>query len=307
MLDIEERYINAVEKGSESTVSVRTAGARCRGPHFRSGIGSGVVLDDKHVLTNHHVIAGAERIMVVLRNGHVHEAKVIGSDQRTDIAVLKTKGGELVPAELGDSEKLRVGQPILAIGSPLGLPGGPTVTSGVVSSLKRNLWVSSGNGLSVIQTDAPVNPGSSGGPLVDLSGRVVALTAAQIPFADGMGFAIPINLARKVAEQIIQHGSVRRPWLGIVAIDVLPRIAYQLRLPNTLGVFVTDVLPGSPSEAAGLRMGDVILSIDGEPLGGVHDLLAVLGGKETGAPVELEVRRNGRIERLRATMGTTPN
>lgn len=310
-MDIEERYISAVERGADSTVSVRTSGAwaRCHGPHFhRSGVGSGIVLDNEgHVLTNHHVIAGAERIMVVPGNGHVHEARVIGSDERTDIAVLSTDAKELVPAELGDSEALRVGQPILAIGSPLGLAGGPTVTSGVVSSLRRNLWMSCGNGLSVIQTDAPVNPGNSGGPLVDLSGRVVALTAAQIPYADGIGFAIPINLAKKVAGQIIQHGSVRRPWLGIVAIDVLPRIAYQFRLPNTLGAFVTDVLPGSSAAAAGLHMGDVVLAIDDEKLGGVHDLLAVLSKKDVGAALEMEVRRNGKTERIRATLGSNPD
>ncbi|WP_081579866.1 S1C family serine protease [Methanomassiliicoccus luminyensis] len=311
MLDIEGIYISAVEKGAGSTVSVRTTGARggCRGPYFqRSGVGSGIVLDDRgHILTNNHVVAGAERIVVVLGNGNIHEARVIGSDERTDIAVLGTDAKELAPAELGDSDALRVGQPILAIGSPLGLAGGPTVTSGVVSSLHRNLWMSCGNGLSVIQTDAPVNPGNSGGPLVDLSGRVIALTAAQVLYADGIGFAIPINLAKKVSEQIIQHGSVRRPRLGIVAIDVLPRIAYQFRLPNTLGVFVTDVLPGSAAEAAGLRIGDVILAIGEERLGGVHDLLAALGKREVGAAVEMEVRRNGRTERISADLGANPD
>lgn len=309
--EIEERYVQAFEKASESTVSVRIALAP-RGPgcgcYRGGGFGSGVVLDkDGHILTNQHVVCQADRIMVVLNNGHVYTGKVVGGDDRTDIAVVKIDAEEIVPAELGDSDKLRVGQPILAIGNSLGLSGGPTVTSGVISSLRRSLLMRQGNGVAVLQTDASVNPGSSGGPLVSLDGKIVAITAAQIPHAEGMGFAIPINMAKNIAEQIIKHGKVQRSWLGVTTYDVTPRLAYQFRLPDTEGVFVTEVVPESPAEAAGLRMGDVMLSMDDARLGSVLDLMTLLNEKKVDQQIELKVRRNGRMERVDVTLGTRPN
>ncbi len=309
--EIEERYIQAFDKSSRSTVSVLVAAppmGACHGPFRRRGVGSGVVLDMKgHILTNQHVVSHCDRIMVALNNGHVFQGKVVGGDERTDVAVVRIEADELTPAELGNSDELKVGQPILAIGNSLGLSGGPTVSSGVISSLRRSLITGKGNGIAVIQTDASVNPGNSGGPLVSLDGRVIAITTAMIPYAEGMGFAIPINKAKEIADQIIEHGKVQRSWLGVSAFDVTPRLAYQFRLPSTDGVFVSEVVPESPAESADLRMGDVILSVDDAQLGSVMDLLAILDEKKIGQKVELKVRRNGRLEELHVILGTQPH
>ena len=227
--DLEAAYTQAVERAGASTVSISVAGA-FRGPPFRPfprrGLGSGVVMDrEGRILTNAHTVDGAQRILVGLGDGRVLGAAVLGADEDTDVAVVKVEGDRLQPAEFGDSDQLKAGQPVLAIGNPLGLPGGPTVTSGVVSSLHRSIRLGDGDGLQVIQTDAAVNPGNSGGPLVDLQGRVVALNTATIPYAEGIGFAVPINAALDIARQIIEHGRAQRAWLGIVGCDVDRRIA----------------------------------------------------------------------------------
>ncbi len=307
--DLETAYTQAVERAGASTVSISVAGALRHPPYRpypRRGIGSGVVLDAQgHILTNAHTVDGADRILVGLRDGRVLGGQVLGADSDTDVAVVRVEGDHLQPAELGDSDKLKVGQPVLAIGNPLGLPGGPTVTSGVVSSLQRNIRLGDGDGLQVIQTDAAVNPGNSGGPLVDLRGRVIAVNAATIPYAEGIGFAIPINVAREVAEQIIAHGKVQRPWLGIVGYDVDRRIAQYYQLPVSQGVFLVELTDGSPALTSGLRVGDVITSLDGHPLSGVSDLVEALRGKKIGESVEVGYERAGQ-HKVRITLGTRP-
>ena len=276
-------------------------------PCIRQGAGSGIVLDkDGYILTNAHVVHRAERVMIIANDGTVHEGKVIGVDPTTDVAVVKVDEANLTPAKLGDSDELRVGQPILCLGNPLGLSGGPTVTSGVISSLCRSLIMGRGEGLPVLQTDAPVNPGSSGGPLVNLNGEVMAMTTAQIPFAEGMGFAIPINLARDMAGQIIKEGMVRRAWLGITAHDVDMRMANHFRLPDTCGVFVAEVTKGSPAEEGGLRMGDVILRLGEKMLGSVPDMLSSLSVLKVDEKDHVEVRRSGRTEKHQVVLGTRP-
>lgn len=305
----EQRYIQAVAKASKSTVSVRAAGpcGHPCGPHFRRWGGSGLVIDGKgHILTNAHVVAQADRILVLANDGAVHTGEVVGSDPAVDIAVVKIDDLSIPQAEMGDSDELQVGQPILCIGNPLGLSGGPSVTSGIVSCLCRSLIVGRGEGLPVIQTDAPVNPGSSGGPLVDLDGNVMAITVAQIPYAEGMGFAIPIKMALSIAQQLIEHGKVQRAWLGISAHDVDRRMAYHFRLPDTCGPFITEVTRQGPAEAAGLKLGDVILKLNGRMLGGVSDLLAALSGLKTGESLEVEARRNGSTERFQVILGERP-
>src|SRR2546426_6341189 len=185
--DLQNAYINAVERVGASTVNVSTAGAPY-GPPFgrpwpRRGFGSGVLLDAQgHVLTTHHVIDGASKVIVTFADGRVLSGSVVGGDDETDVAIIKVDGKEFHAAEFADSDRLKVGQPVLAIGNPLGLPGGPTVTSGVISSLRRSVDMGNG-GLKVIQTDAAVNPGNSGGPLVDLQGKVVAINTVTIPYA----------------------------------------------------------------------------------------------------------------------------
>ncbi len=307
--DLEAAYTQAVERAGASTVSISVAGA-FGGPAFRPyprrGIGSGVVMDGQgHVLTNAHTVDGAERIVVGLGDGRVLGGSVLGSDGETDIAVVRVEGDHLVPAEFGDSARLKVGQPVLAIGNPLGLPGGPTVTSGVVSSLHRSIRLGDGDGLQVIQTDAAVNPGNSGGPLIDLQGRVVALNAATIPYAEGIGFAVPINTALDVARQIIEHGRAQRPWLGIVGYDVDRRIAQYYGLAVTQGVFLVELSEGGPAAAAGLRVGDVITALDGHPVSGISDLVEALRGQPIGHGVEVDVERNG-AQRFRVTPAPRP-
>ena len=307
--DLETAYTRAVERAGASTVSISVAGA-VGGPGFRpyprQGIGSGVVMDAQgHILTNAHTVDGAERILVGVGDGRVLGGAVLGADEETDIAVVGVEGDGLTPAEFGDSDRLKVGQPVLAIGNPLGLPGGPTVTSGVVSALHRILALGGGDGVPVLQTDAAVNPGNSGGPLVDLAGRVVALNAATIPYAEGIGFAIPINTALGVARELLEHGRAQRPWLGIVGYDVDRRIAHYYGLPVSQGVFLVELPEGSPARAAGLRVGDVVTAVDGRSVSRVSDLAAALRGKRIGEAVEVEIERQG-TKKVRATLGTRP-
>ncbi len=308
--DLQNAYVGAVERAGESTVNVSTA----RGPYGppfgpwpRRGFGSGVVLDDRgHILTTHHVVDGSNKVIVTFNDGRVLSGAVIGGDEETDVAVVRVEGAGLRPAEFANSDELRVGQPVLAIGNPLGLPGGPTVTSGVISSLRRNLTRWPGDGLPVIQTDAAVNPGNSGGPLVDLRGRVVAINTATIPYAEGIGFAIPINSALDVSRQIVEHGHVQRPWLGIGGYDVDRRVAAYYGIASRRGVFVAEITQGSPAETAGMQVGDVITTLGGRTLGGIADLVETLREKSIGDSIDIELERRGQKLRLKAALGSRP-
>src|SRR2546426_950090 len=191
-------------------------------------------------------------------------------------------------------------------GNPLGLPGGPTVTSGVVSSMRRHLGRGPGDGISVIQTDAAVNPGNSGGPLVDLRGRVVAINTATIPYAEGIGFAIPINAALAAAKEIVAHGHVQRAWLGLGGYDVDRRLAAYYGIASRHGVFAAEITPSSPAEAAGLQVGDVITTLGGKPLTGVADLVEALRERTIGDSIDIEAERRGQRVRAKATLGARP-
>jgi serine protease Do len=311
IMDIESTYTSAVEKARESTVSVRTAAVMYGhpfGPFPARGVGSGVVLDKEgHVLTNEHVVSGADDLVVALPDGRVLGGTIVGSDVETDIAVLETEPGLLSAAEFGNSDVLKIGQPVLALGSPLGLMGGPTVTSGVISALTRSIHLGNGEGLQVIQTDAAVNRGSSGGPLVDLNGRVVAITTAHVPFADGIGFAIPSNTALKIAQEIVSHGRVVRPWLGIMGYEVSPRMASYHRLPRSTGILITALVKHGPALGAGLRVGDMLVAAGGRQVASMADLSAVMKGLGPGESVELEVIRNGANLKSKVQLGTRPN
>ena len=309
--EFEHAYVSAVEKAAASVVNIGSQ-PHWGGPPFRQfprrGVGSGVVLDPQgHILTNHHVVDGAEQILATLPDGRVLKGTVVGGDEETDVAVVKVENGSLPAAEFGDSDVLRVGQPVLAIGNPLGLAGGPTVTTGVVSSLRRSLRRDYGDGLKVIQTDAAVNPGNSGGPLVDLHGRVVAITTATLPWAEGIGFAIPINAAKEIALELIEHGRVQRAYLGIAGYDVNRRLAAYYGLPEgTRGVFVTNVTAGSPAEAAGIREGDVITAVGRDAVEDLGDLVAALGAQKVGGTVDVEVDRQGRKGMVKVSLGLRP-
>jgi serine protease Do len=305
----EDLYTGAVAKTVASTVGVRTI-ACPPGPPFwhmpMHGVGSGVVLDDQgHVLTNHHVVRFARRCAVTLPDGSTVEGTAVGGDDETDLAVVKVEGAKLTPAEFGDSDALRLGQPILAIGNPLGMDGGPTVTSGVVSSLRRSLHVA-GAGLDVIQTDAAINPGNSGGPIVTLEGKVVAIATARAAYAEGIGFAVPSNLAKRVAEEILSTGRVTRPWLGIVGCEINPRMARHYGLPASSGVLVNELAEGSPAGASGVREGDIVVGLGGARVDGMDDLTRTLRTKQVNETIQVEVQRYGQTKQLQVTLGARP-
>jgi len=304
----ENSIISAVEKVSKSVVNVSTVRLVNTGFFLTvpvKGVGSGVVIDRSgYILTNNHVVQGSSKVEVTLSNGKVLPGKVLGTDLSTDIAVIKVDAEELTPAELGDAEKLKVGQVVLAIGNPFGLAGGPTVTSGVVSALNRTIQSEKGVLEELIQTDAAVNPGNSGGPLVDTQGRVIAITTAIIPFAHGIGFAIPINTAKQVAQDLIEYGKVVRPWLGIMGMDISKEMASYYGLPVDSGVLVSRVVARSPAEYSGMEQGDIIVEADGASLKNMKELRKKILEKRPGDRLRMTVLREARRYTLEATLET---
>jgi serine protease Do/serine protease DegQ len=275
--------------------------------------GSGVIVDAKsgYVLTNHHVIKDAEQIVVTLKDGRRLQGKLVGSDAATDIALLKVQGDNLRALPLGDSDALRVGDYVMAIGNPFGL--GQTVTSGIVSALGRT-------GLNIegyedfIQTDASINPGNSGGALVNLRGELIGINTAIIGPSGanvGIGFAIPTNMARSVMGQLAKYGEVRRGRVGLTTQDLTPELAASLNVgPGVHGAVVVEVAKGSAADKAGLRAGDVITAVNGRSVRGSPDLRNRLGLAPIGSELELKVVREGRdasarvkVEPLRSAAG----
>ena len=269
-------------------------------------VGSGFIFSaDGHILTNHHVIDGASGIQVKLRDGRRFQAEVVGSDERSDLAVLKIDGADFPVAELGDSDRLKVGELAFAIGTPLELSY--TFTFGVVSAKGRNLGLG-GNYDEFIQTDTSINPGNSGGPLCDIDGRVIGINTLISGNNRGVGFAIPINLARGVAEQLLTRGYVSRPWLGISIAsleDLAERASFLQGLES--GVVVRGIEPGAPVQQSDLSPGDVITKVDGKQVALASDLQREILTKKIGQPVELEVWRNGRTQRLVVRTGEHPD
>ena len=261
----------------------------------RQSLGSGVVVDAAkgYVLTNNHVVEGADDIAVTLADGHTVKAKVLGADPDTDLAVLQIPASHLTALPLADSSKLRVGDFVVAIGEPFGL--GQTVTSGIVSALGRSGLRGSGY-QNFIQTDASINPGNSGGPLVNLRGELVGINSMIYTPSGGnvgIGFAIPSNLAGGVMRQLIATGEVKRGVLGVETQDVTPEIASLLQLGERKGAVVTRVRAGSPAEAAGLRIGDVVVSLDGKAIGSAQELHNIEGLTAPGAAVNVGLLRDG--------------
>lgn len=268
-------------------------------------LGSGVIVDAKggYVVTNHHVIEGAEEITVTLQDRRKFTAKLIGTDPDSDLAVLKIPAENLTQVVLGDSDKLEVGDFVVAIGSPFGLS--QTVTSGIVSGLGR-----SGLGIEgyedFIQTDASINPGNSGGALVDFDGKLIGVNTAIVAPSGGnvgIGFAIPINMARVVTEQLIEHGEVRRGQLGVHVQDLTQELARALNTDVTQGAVVARVLAGSPAEKAGLQVGDIVVAVHGRPVHDADDLRNAVGLLRVGQRVELEVLRRGKQRTVTAKVG----
>ena len=263
---------DAVEKISKSTVNIASV-RMVQDQLFRvfpiEGVGSGVIIDENgHILTNNHVVDGAHRLKITLTDGRVLNGKVIGKDEITDLAVVKvdrfSDNNNIPYAQLGNSGNLKIGQIVIAIGNPFGLTGGPTVTAGIVSSLCRKIQFESGI-LELIQTDAAINPGNSGGPLVNTNGEVIAVNTAKMPYANGIGFAVPINTAKSIMGDLIENGRViTRPWIGIAFIKLTSQLAEYYGLPTNEGALVAQVEAYSPADYAGIRKGDIIEEIDGK-------------------------------------------
>ncbi len=306
----DEDVVDMIEKASKSVVNINTL--RVFHDFFYQvvpvqGMGSGFIIDEKgHVLTNNHVISRAERIAITLTNGRVLEGTAVGTCRSSDIAVIKVNGDNLTPIELGDSDKLRVGQRVFAIGNPFGLAGGPTVTSGVISALNRTIDSPEGTFRDLVQTDAAINPGNSGGPLVNTEGKVVAINTAIIPFAQGIGFAIPINASKQCSSEIIVHGAITRPWLGITGLNITRDVASHYDLPVERGVLVAKVEPNSPAEKAGVSRGDIILEFDGSKVDRVEDLQGILQRMKPDAKAWLTVQRGPRRGQLQVTLERMP-
>jgi serine protease Do len=278
-------------------------------PQRTQGTGSGFFIDaNGHILTNHHVVRNAMNVNVMLLDGREYTADVIGSDPNSDIAVLRVHapGNDLPVSELGDSDQLRVGDWVIALGNPMGLTF--TATAGIVSAKGRAIGILPGETAleSFIQTDAAINPGNSGGPLVDLNGRVVGINTAiesATGFFTGAGFAIPIDLARKFASDIVNYGVVHRPRLGVQIQDVNAADAEVYSLPSISGVEVVSVNPGTPADRAGMELGDVIIALNGQPVNTVSELQARVARFQPGDRVAVDFIRYGDHRRATVQLG----
>jgi len=297
----ESKVADAVDKVSESLVTINSMRLERRfyGLVPSEGQGSGIVLyRNGLIITNNHVIDGATRVQINLKDGRTLVGEVVGADEQTDVAVVKVDANDLPAADLGDSEKLRVGQFVLAIGNALGLPGGPTVSMGVLSAIGRPLPGSDFIFEGLLQTDAAVNPGNSGGPLADLEGRVVGINTAMVPYAQGVGFAIPINTVKRIASEILEKGRVSRSWIGIAGVDLNPQLARRYGINADSGFLVAEIVPGSPSHRAGIRSGDVIIAAGGLQVKHTKDLLIALSKVSNGDIFKVEIDRRGSRFRL---------
>ncbi len=259
-----------------------------------TSLGSGVIVSKEgHIITNHHVIAGMTEIRAQLPDGRNVAARLIGSDPATDIAVLKIEEKNIEALPLGDSDELRVGQQIFAIGNPYGLD--ETVTRGVVSAKGRR--TANDSGVEVLQHDAAVNPGNSGGPLVNIRGQIVGINSSiytRTGGFQGISFAIPANTVHRVMDAIISRGRAVRGWLGVGLQAVTPRLAQSFGVPDTRGAIITEIMRGSPAELAGLQPGDVLRKFNGKDVGDVMSLRKLIAGLEIGAKVEVVIMRGGR-------------
>lgn len=270
------------------------------------GLGSGVIYKSNgYILTNYHVISQAEKVIVVLADGRSFSGHIIGVDPYTDLAMVKIDAKGLPTAPLGDSSQLEVGQLAIAIGNPLGESLYNTVTTGVVSALGRSIQIANGTTLrGLIQTDASINPGNSGGPLLDSSGKVIGVNTAIIEQAQGIGFAIPINMAKKIANQLIQYGRVRRGGIGIRYIPYDQSIRseverrFKISLPTNTGLLVTQVLDGGPADKAGLKPNDVIVKVNNRRISSEGDLRTIVDKIRIGQPVKIDYYRGAALHKI---------
>lgn len=316
-------YASAVSRAAPSVVSIytitvaKTAQSPSKDPIFdrlynrqkqrsQSSLGSGVIMQaDGFILTNHHVINGADRILVMLYDGREASARLVGSDPDTDLAVLKINTDQLYPISVGEPSQARIGDVVLAIGNPLGV--GQTVTQGIVSATHRN-----GLGLNVfenfIQTDADINPGNSGGALIDTYGNLLGINTATLNQSgtSGIGFAIPADAAEKVLNDIIQYGRVIRGWLGLSATYLSSRQIQQLNLPFPRGFIITAIVANGPSQLAGIELNDIVISFDGSAITDPQSNMSQIANMKPGETIKLGVFRQGKTFEIDAVAGTRP-
>jgi serine protease DegQ len=323
-------YSEAVQRASASVVNISTSKdvraprhPLLNDPVFRrffgdqlpdeaqraSSLGSGVIVSTSgYVITNHHVVEAADEIEVTLADGKKLLAKLVGSDPDTDLAVLRVDTENLPAITFGSSETLRVGDIVLAIGSPFGFS--QTVTSGIVSALGR-----SGLGINTfenfIQTDAAINPGNSGGPLIDASGNLIGINTAIVSYSPnggsmGIGFAIPVSTAKMVLEQIVKSGSVTRGWIGVEAQAITAGVAESFKLGSTRGALIAGVLRGGPADKAGVKPGDVLVEVQGKPVADPAGMLNLIAALPPGEPAKLKLRRQGHDVDATITVGRRP-
>jgi S1-C subfamily serine protease len=297
-----------------AVVRVQTEGARLDilgRPVPTQGVGTGVIIDDEgHIITNNHVVrlngALASRVVVTLSDDRTVSAEIVGTDPPSDLAVLQIEATGLAPATLGDVSQLQVGEEVVAIGYALDLPGGPTVTEGVVSAKGRVIEESPYSIVDAIQTDASINPGNSGGPLANLRGEIVGINTAIIGQAQNIGFAISIDLAKPLVQEIIDSGMVSRGFLGISVVDVTPSIAASFDLPVDRGIGVAAVEPGSPADRAGLRVNDIIVRIGEVDITNTGGLTQALTKFRAGDAVTVTFYRDSQQQQEEVTLTDRP-
>ena len=306
----ENKVLDIIEQATKSVVNISTV-KLVQNIFYQAvpvgGMGSGTIIgNDGLILTNNHVVGGAEKISVTLWNNQVLEGRIVGLCQVHDIAVVRVSAKNLPAMELGDSDKLRVGQRVYAIGNPFGLAGGPSVTSGVISALNRTIESDRGLIENLVQTDASINPGNSGGPLLDLDGKVIAISTAIIPFAQGIGFAIPSNSAKSCTYDMTTAGVSKAPWLGVIGLSLNAQIARYYGLPVDHGVLVTKVAEGSPADETGMLDGDIILEIDNVEIRRIEDLVEEIHKRKVGDIVRILAIRDRREHFFETRLSETP-
>ena len=275
------------------------------GYYVQSGAGSGVIISqDGYILTCAHVVDGATSVKVQLQNGETYDASIVGSDATSDIAVIKIEATGLTPAVIGDSDALAVGETVVAVGNPLGTLSN-TVTDGIISALNREVTVED-NDMTLLQTNASISPGNSGGGLFNANGELIGVVNAKSSYseAEGIGFAIPIDSAMEIAQQLIENGAVIRPALGVKILDVMDaNTASQLGVSAT-GVYVVEVTAGGGAEAAGVQAGDRIIAVDDTAVSSSNSVKSYLADKQVGDTVNLQVEREGKVLTLTVTLGS---
>jgi serine protease Do len=295
----ENLIVDAVEKVSKSVVNIASV-RMVQDQLFRvfpvEGVGSGIIVDGKgFILTNNHVVDEAQKLRITLKDGNVFNGVVVGTDEVTDLAVVRVDSKEALPfARLGNSDQLKIGEIVIAIGNPFGLTGGPTVTAGIVSALNRSLQFESG-ALELIQTDAAINPGNSGGPLVNTNGEVIGINTAKMPYAQGIGFAVPVNTARVIVKDLMESGRItNRPWIGIATIKITRQLAQYYRLPTNDGVLIAQVESQSPADYADLRKGDIVEAIDGKKITDPSQMSSDIRKRSINEKIIMTINRYGR-------------